>query len=118
MTPLSPDRVLYNPANGKVASLECIFGLDPGETRVSPEIRALAPEFDSGRWAHPPLYLPPVIRAQLDLETGGEVRMTGRSFTYAGEFDQSVLQNMLTIDGLKRSRPRILSLRSSTWGAR
>jgi hypothetical protein len=110
ITPMSPDRVVYNPANGKVAGLGAVLGVEAGELAVSPRLAAIVPGFtDPGR-AHPPLYLPASIAAKLEVKVGDPLLMIGRSYTYAGSPVSSALQAYATIDDARAVPPDFESI--------
>jgi hypothetical protein len=98
ITPLSPDRVLYCPASGKIASLGAIVGLTPGEAAVNVRLGNALPGFSTPQPGFTPIYLPPETAARLEIAKGGEVRLNGHSFTYVGPFNQAELLDVTTID--------------------
>ena len=98
ITPLSPDRVLFCPASGKIAGLGAIMGLTPGEAAANVRLGNALPGFSTPQPGFPPIYLPPETAARLEVAKGGEVRLNGHSFTYVGSFNQAELQDVTTID--------------------
>ena len=99
-TPLLPERVLYNPRNQKSQIVSAIVGYDPGEFDRNAELAKVAPTF-AGNKNEAPLYLPELIRAQLDAKEGDAIIINGITFNYAGTFDSGVLQSMATLDDMK-----------------
>jgi hypothetical protein len=102
---LSPDRVVYNPVNGRTVGFGAVLGLDSGESAVNAGIAKLTPAFGDEARQHPPIYLPPVAAEELEVKKGDRVLMIGRPFTYAGECVPSILQGIVTIDGTKIMPP-------------
>ena len=93
----APERIVYNPANGKLAGLEAVVGIEPAEVRICSKMNRFVPGFTNA-WPYPPLYLPAGAVAKLGVKAGDEVRMIGRPFTFAGELDSTALLSMSTID--------------------
>ena len=101
MTPLSPDRILLNRANGRMAGLGAVFGVDAPETGVNARLGRLLPGLTNAAWAHPPVYLSEATAAKLGVRPGDEVMLIGRPFTFAGVFSGAALQEITTIDSTK-----------------
>ena len=122
-TPTNPERYLYLPRTGESLEMGAIMGADPEEFRLSSELRAVRPDFGEGDFAHPPLYLPPIVTNALSgLVAGDELRLNGQPFSFAGFFDPAALQNAGTIDDLKAVPPDFQSTlansgRQATGGA-
>ena len=105
-TPDNPERYLYLPKSGESVEMGALMGADPAEFRLSSEMKAVCPGFGEGDFAHPPLYLPPIVTNSLSaLAKGDELRLNGQPFTFAGFFDATALQNAGTIDDLKAVPP-------------
>ena len=105
VTPLSPDPVVYSPASGKVAGFGALLGVDSDEVATSAGLRRLAPGLERKDWPHPPILLPATAVERLEVKIGDEVKLLGKSFTYAGEIDTAVMQNLTTIEGTKVMPP-------------
>lgn len=114
-TPTNPERYLYLPRTGESLELGAVMGADPEEFRHSAEMRAVRPDFGEGDFAHPPLYLPPIVTNALSgLAAGDELRLNGQPFSFAGFFDPAALQNAGTIDDLKAVPPDFQSTLSNS----
>lgn len=101
LTPLSPDRVLLNARAGTTASIGAVMGFDPLETEHLAPLADLLPDFTEAAFEYPPLYLPRQIAERLELSVGDSVQLIGHSFSYAGSFSSTVLQNLSTISGTR-----------------
>ncbi len=106
---LSPERIVYNPANGQIAGFGAIFGLDPGELRANTSIGKILPDLDAQSYSNPPIYFASATVQKLRVKKGDEVKLNGRSFTFAGEFSSAALQSASTIDETKIVPPDFIS---------
>lgn len=96
--PLSPERILYNPANGKTVMATALMGLDPAEAAVNPGIRAVV-DWDAARpLPHPAIYLSKSMATTLEAARGTALKLMGRDFTVAGIVDEEALRKETTID--------------------
>ncbi len=100
-TPKAPERVILHPKSGKVARLEAFLGVEPGETGLNTRMAELLPDFASGAWPHPPMYLPGTVVERLGARVGDDLSVLGRMFTFAGAFDSARLRAMTSIEGLE-----------------
>jgi hypothetical protein len=100
-TPQAPERVILHPKSGKIARLEAFLGVEPAETGLNTRMEELLPDFASGDWPHPPMYLPGTVAEGLGARVGDDLSVMGRMFTFAGAFDSARLRAMTTIEGLE-----------------
>ncbi len=97
-----PPFSVTDPASGEMAHVKAIMGVEPRELEFWPELAAtLEPQRGDGEGG--PLrdrgvYLPPVIRDQLDIEPGQEVLVNGHPAVFAGVINANEIQRLRHID--------------------
>lgn len=102
IAPLAPERMIYNPRNGKIVNIKAIMGFDKEEFNHSKSLSDICPDFaKTVDTEFAPIFLPKIIVDEISVEVGDELRINGNSFTFAGLFDSMKLQNASTLDNQK-----------------
>lgn len=100
LTPLSADRVLYNPANGNTAPLGALLGIDPAETLQAERLGSIAGPLNTES-IHPPIYLPAATAERLQALPGSKILLNGIPYTYSGTNNTEAMQTVTTINNTR-----------------
>lgn len=95
---------ITNQSAARSVKVSGIMGVDPQEVERWPDLAAAIrrdamPSQTAADLRDDGVYLPLIIKEQLDVEVGDTVLVAGRPRTLAGVFDQSALQRLKHLDG-------------------
>ena len=90
--------IAYKESNHKWQKLEAMAAFDPEEMKHNKALAAAIPGLTDYQGALPPLFLSARMVTAMELTQGEVVKIGGKSFTFAGSFDASALDQLEYMD--------------------